>query len=261
MFDFIGTLSESKLISSTSNLEKYDDVELSELVVLYLCSLYMLYNDDHSKSFALSYAKRTIQYGTDFDKWRTSGTDLYVILHGIPDILDATLLVRWLREMSNDHVREQTHRALFSRIDHNFKIKNSAIRSVRRLVMDWDTLSQQDKRSAMTRLLSLLKARAQKSEVLDELEKMASNNKLNTAEIKNNLLLALSGSDHKKSVKENATSGATGAASIATAVGGLGANPAPGALGVGFAGSSGNYGIYQNQKGNERKRKALLIKR
>ena len=83
------------------------------------------------------------------------------------------LLVRWLREMASGHVNMATHRALFVKLDFNFKINNSSVRSGRRLVMDWKTINFGEKSLVMTRILQLLRIRAMKSEILSKLSKIA----------------------------------------------------------------------------------------
>ena len=196
MFEFIGTLSESHLIPSIANLRRFRADELADLVVLYVCTLYVLYSHKSSKRQAINYAHRTLQYGARFGHWQTGGTDLYVMLYGLKadDVelddqdssdkfksvvpLGEALLVRWLREMDHDHIQDNTHRALFTRLDFNFKITNSSIRAVRRLVMDWDNLDQYERQLATTRLLQLMRSRAQKGELLVALRHMANENDL-----------------------------------------------------------------------------------
>jgi hypothetical protein len=192
----MGTLSESRLISSTNALKKYDAEHLADLAVLYVCAIYILYCTNSTKHFAEKYARRTIQYGTQFNQWHTGATDLYAILFGLTaehikldnqeesdhfkSILPfgETLLVRWLRELNNSHLHSATHRSLFTRLDFNFKIKNSSIRAIRRLVMEWDDLDHHEQKLAMTRLLQLMRNRAQKSELLSELQNMADQHEL-----------------------------------------------------------------------------------
>lgn len=191
MFDFIGTLAESRLLPSTNSYSPFSAEDLSELAVLYICSLWMMYCDKDSHEKAISYANKTIQYGVNFEKWRTGGTDLYNILHGLmaDDIkldraaqsekfkfhvpIGKAALIRWLREMANGHVQVQTHRSFFVNLDFNFKIGNNSIRAVRRLAMDWKTINFGERSLCMTRLLQMLRARALKGEILPLLNSMA----------------------------------------------------------------------------------------
>ena len=201
MFDFIGTLSESHLIPSIANLRRYRADELADLVVLYVCTLYILYSHDETNQQARNYARRTLAHGITFERWQTGGTDLYVMLYGLKaddvelDDQDAsdrfksvvplgeTLLVRWLREMAADNIHDYTHRALFTRLDFNFKIGNSSIRAVRRLVMDWDNLDDYERRLAVTRLLQLMRSRAPRGELLATLRRLADHHDLEIEEV------------------------------------------------------------------------------
>jgi hypothetical protein len=190
-FEFMSTLAESKLIPAEDMTRRWRAHELADLVVLYVSALYILYSYPESQKFAVTYARRTVQYGVKFEKWQSGGTDIYVLLYGLKSghasLKDQAesdkfkkqmpfgepLLVKWLREMSGGRVFAPTHRSLFSRLDFNFKINTSSIRAVRRMAMDWDSLENHDKRLTMTRLLQLLKNRAPKCELLTELHKVA----------------------------------------------------------------------------------------
>lgn len=292
MFSLLNTLSESKLVPSQSTLTHYDAHELADLLVLYICAIYVLHHYDDTKGVARRYAKRTIMFGEDYDRWRMSANDLYAILYGLlahgvnlknPKSSDQfrkslplglSSLNRWIKAMSTDTMNNSTHRALFSRLDNNFKISNSTIRSIRRSVMDWDQLDNNDRRLIMTRLLQLLRLRAPKSELLPELHRLADEHRLEIDGLKSNavsdylspganekkggsLLVALAGvaagvAAAKAIARkdESASSGGTGAASIAaspTAVGGIG---------VGFD-PNGDKGVYQGAK----KKKPLILRR
>lgn len=190
MYEFIGDLSESKLIPSKSNLRRLTAQEVSDLVVLNLCALYILWSNSNTQDFAEKYAKRTLAHGSKFEKWQTNGTDLYILLYALsskealnkPDAsnkfrdnlpLGAPLLVRWLREMSQDKLSDSTHRSLFVKLDFNFKTNNNSIRAIRRLVLDWNDLDREEHKLAMTRLLQFMRARAARGEVVGKLSQMA----------------------------------------------------------------------------------------
>lgn len=186
-FEFINQLSESKLFPSKSNIKKFSAEDLTELAVLNLCAIYILYCIPEYKNFAISYAKKTIGFGVKFDRWTTGGTDLYVILHALMtdeyELADATqskkfmstlplgeaVLIRWLREMAAGRVTLSTHRALFIKMDFNFKIRNTSIRAIRRIVMDWATVGDHERKLATTRLLQFMRTRSPRSELLQKM--------------------------------------------------------------------------------------------
>ena len=191
MYDFINTLSESKLVPSQRHYHNYTAAELADMAVLYLCALYILFNNPASENFARQYARRTMMYGKNFDHWQNGGTDLYAIIHGLvnqdvaldhPETSDKfrktvpigeSVLIRWLSDMASNTIRTPQHRALFTRLDFNFKLANASIRAIRRLVMDWTDITPREHQLVMTRLLQLMRIRCPRSELLPELSKMA----------------------------------------------------------------------------------------
>ena len=197
----MGTLAESRLIPSVASFRQFRADELADLAVLYISTLQVLFSNKDTKHFAEQYAKRTLQSGTDFSRWKNSGTDLYVIMYGLKanDIklrdqkksdkfkniipLGDDLVVRWLREISSGKMSSTSHNKLFTRLDFNFKISNSSIRAVRRLVMDWDDLSHHERSLAVTRLMQLIRNRAQKGELISELRGMAERHDLEIEDV------------------------------------------------------------------------------
>lgn len=199
----MGTLAESRLIPSVASFRQFRADELADLAVLYISTLQVLFSNKDTKHFAEQYAKRTLQSGTDFSHWKNSGTDLYVIMYGLKanDVklrdqkksdklkniipLGDDLVVRWLKEISSGNMSSTSHNKLFTRLDFNFKISNSSIRAVRRLVMDWDELSHHERSLAVTRLLQLITNRAQKGELISELRGMAQRHDLEIEDVCN----------------------------------------------------------------------------
>lgn len=186
-FEFINQLSESKIFPSKASVKKFSAEDLSELAVLNLCALYILYCIPEYKEFAIRYAKKTIGFGIKFDRWTTGGTDLYVLIHALMtdeyELADKdsskkfmatfpmgeAVLIRWLREMAAGRVTLATHRALFIKMDFNFKIRNTSIRAIRRIVMDWTTVGNHERKLATTRLLQFMRSRAPRSELLQKI--------------------------------------------------------------------------------------------
>jgi hypothetical protein len=195
-YSFFDTLSESRLIPSKSTFRIYDAEALSNLTVIYLCALYIMYNNKSTSKSAMAYARRTLQYGINFSEWHTGGTDLYVLIYGlkvddvelnhpaISDRFKSTLplrddmIVRWLREMNSGHLTDSTHRQLFTRMDFNMKTSDNSIRAIRRLVMDWKNLTESEYRLAMTRMLQIIRIRAPRCELLGDLHKVSDTHNL-----------------------------------------------------------------------------------
>jgi hypothetical protein len=205
-FEFLNDLCESHLIPSKTSLKRWDAKKLSDLAYLYFMGLRVLLADDDTKQWAKDYCKKAGE-PNDFKGWRTNGNDLYVLLHAFDDDddewksvafekihLSSAMVRHWLR----NHTKEETHK-LFMRLDGMFNISDSAMKSMRRSITDWEDMDRDDRHDIVTKLIQMVHTRApSNSEILPQLKKL-------------------------QDIKEAASVGATGAASIATSVGGLGA--------------------------------------
>ena len=240
-FDFLSSISESKLISNKKTLVDYSSEELAVLAYINILSLRILLSEKESDVciFAQQYCRKTSQYN-NFKKWVTDGTDLYVVLYGLISDeardekekqkshnsythmpIDNSLIINWLKSCGEKKNVVDVSSKLFVKLDTMFRIGDSSLRSIRRLVMDWETITTEQRKLALTRLLQFMRSRAAKGEILPKLNKVAVMRDLEldnvanpeTGELKENLILTL----------ETASAGATGAASIAAVVGGLGA--------------------------------------
>lgn len=213
IYSFINNLCESHLIPSKVLLKHWDAKKLAELCYLYFLALRILLDTPDTRDWAKRYCIKAGE-NNDFATWRTTGNDLYVMLHALSvdpddtdDQADAKFLDRlnitpgiirhWLRQATHPQTRE-THR-LFMRLDSMFRIDSAAMRSLRLTVMEWDKTDEDEQHDVVVKLIQMIHTRAPgNSEVLPELKRL-------------------------DRMDESATAGATGAASIAAVAGGLGA--------------------------------------
>lgn len=204
MFAFINDLCESHLFPSQTSLKKWKSTKIAELAYLYFLGIRILLHKD--KTWAEAYCKKAGE-PNDFSSWRSSGNDLYVMLHALtadPNDEDSKVtddihitpgVIRtWLR-----HPEESKTHNLFVRLDGMLHISNSTMKSLRRIVGQWDKSDEAEQRATLTKIIQLIHARApSNSEILPKLKNFLT-------------------------IDESASMGATGAANVATAVGGLGA--------------------------------------
>jgi hypothetical protein len=205
MFAFLNDLCESQLISSRTSLQKWNMTKIAELAYLYFLGLRVLLSHDQTKKWAQDYCNKAGE-PNDFLSWRSSGNDLYVFLHALsadPDNDDIKVtndvhitpgVIRsWLRRSDG-----KTH-YLFTRLDGMFHISNAAMKSIRRIITEWDDADQDEQQATLTKLIQMIHSRApSNSEILPHLKKLVK-------------------------IDESASMSATNTASIATSVGGLGA--------------------------------------
>ncbi len=265
-------LTESRVFPTRQSLAREDFESISEAAYLCIIALRILLSEKKTHRWAEGYLKKT--YRTNFHSWRSDGTDLYIAIHalveenyrGHPYAFDATAVLRWLRALMQNSMNEgETHR-FFLRMDSLFRVRDTSLRSVRRLAMDWPDLEHYDQKLAMTRLLQMVRKRMPRSEMLSMLKTVAEHNDLELDDVCNpetgycpketktkptkgngfakhaaGFAAGMAGVHAFHKFNENATSGATGSASIATAT------TAVGGLGVGFD-PNGDKGIYQTAK-------------
>jgi hypothetical protein len=225
-FSFLSQLSESSLFPSKASLERYKAKQIGELTFLYLCAMRIAFLELETTRWAREYARKTVTWG-NFDQWRNNATDLYVLLHAIkPEQheegsswypLNHKLVMGWLKEYAMGHPHDEQTRRLFVRLDFDLRISDVAMRSLRRMIMEWPTLESPDKKLALTRLHMMLRSRAPKSELLGHIHFLM---------------------ERELELREDASSGASCSSNVATVAGGLGA---------GFD-ADGDWGIYSKPK-------------
>ena len=180
--------------------------KLRDLCYLYFLGLRILLSDAAAKKWARSYCSSAGD-PNDFSAWRNNANDLYAMLHALTADDQAAvkldispgLIRQWLRHVAIHDPEDDTHR-LFMRLDGMFHVSNSAMRAMRRIVLDWEDADQRDREDVLTKLIQMIHTLASSnSELLPELKKVS------------------------KEMTESATAGATSVASVATVTSGLGA--------------------------------------
>lgn len=199
---FLQSLSESKLLSSTSSYRKYTAKQIAELVYLHVIGLRILASEPLTQAWAHDYAVRSARY-LGFTKWYQNATDLHLLLHALisEDVelkmpekslefketlyFDETEIKRWLKDMCRGHINEPHTRSLFLHMDGQFQIKDSSMKAIRRIVQDWPRNTQRQKQLAMTRLLQIMRNRCRLSDVLVQLNHLAEELKLELENVAN----------------------------------------------------------------------------
>lgn len=173
-------ISESQLFRSKPAVEKKSVEELKEIAFISMLGLRIALSEDLLSEWAEEYVRKTFRRNK-FRDWRTDGTDLYAAMWGIlqaePDF-DLTMLERWLRRPDDFRQAKRTILNMTETLD----VDNESLRAIRRLVINWDDITEYQQKLAITRLLQIVRSRYQRSELLDKLNMLAKREKL---EIKN----------------------------------------------------------------------------
>ena len=215
-YPFLSDLCESRLFPSRAMLRHWKLEKLSELCYLYFIGLRILLEVHVTKAWARNYCGKAGET-SDFKSWRSNANDLYVMLFRLHDDEDLPLSPQlihvWLRHIAT-HDDEDATRRLFMRLDGMFHITNSTMKTIRRQVLYWTSLDSHEQHEVLIKVINQIYHRApSNSEILPHLKRLAA-------------------------LHESASSGATGAANVATVVGGLGTGFDP----------KGDRGIYGKKK-------------
>ena len=190
--EFIQEIQESRLISNKRNLKNYTYQEIADIAFLYFLTIQILRNELEYMTRIKKYVSATTRF-YNFDTYRSSGNDLYQLLHVLynhsaqkelknykkfvhPTVRSQALVI-WLNNISAPRNNAKDHRLLFA-IENGFDIKNTSYKAIRRLVEEWDGITQTQKQLSITRLLQAMRAHAPKSELLPWLEQFARKRKL-----------------------------------------------------------------------------------
>jgi hypothetical protein len=186
-FTLLPTLSESRLYPSERHLRRIDAHEAADLALLYIVALRVLLAERRSESWARDYARKT-STASSFAKWRPDGTDLSALLDALTAErsplegddayrsalpIDPGAILRWLRAEAHGTGEDRRTRAFVNRIDQMLRVRNSSMKAIRRMVIDWPDLSRHERELTITRLLQFLRDRAPTGEILPQLNDLA----------------------------------------------------------------------------------------
>lgn len=203
--EFIQDLIEARMTRDKSGQRLLSYRDCCERAYLTLLILELMRNYPQLIPNVKGYANKTCQYN-DYRYFRATATDLYNFIYfiiGDDDALeklkdpDAAKKVRvntsfprmavnrYLSNLKNN-LRPLQVPAMFVKLEADLNIVNSDYKAVRRAVVNWDRLSNQEKQNVTTRLLFAARAKLRSSDIIDDFEKAASIKNLETSRIKDN---------------------------------------------------------------------------
>ncbi|RYD64235.1 MAG: hypothetical protein EOP83_10290 [Verrucomicrobiaceae bacterium] len=180
--DFLKTLCESKLFPSQKSLESKSRSQIADLAFRYILILRILLLEEETRDFAKGYVKKAAEWG-NFHKWHPNANDFYLLLHGLDEVdhpsktkdhfpIHLDTIQRWLNALGRGQGNEATTRRIFMRLDSDLKIHSQTLRSMRRIVMNWDDQTTREKADTSEKLFKALRHDAPRSEILKPLMKI-----------------------------------------------------------------------------------------
>lgn len=180
-YQLINTLTESRLFRNKKIASALNVDDAANLVFVYLMALNVFNKDYDFAPLASEYSQRTVAFN-NFNSFRTSGTDLYIALNRLVgkdqeytsasdeiaiervrlNILD---MKRILNHFATNNIDTSKESALFLRFQKQLNIQDSMLISLRRLVVDWDNLNQNQRALVVTRMMQYLRQKAPRGEL------------------------------------------------------------------------------------------------
>ena len=185
----VNSLSESRLFRTK---KMANDVNINDAADLVFCHFLVLniFNKDYDFApLASDVASRTMVY-RNFDYFRTNGTDMYMALNRLmgkdndigdnekDEIAKSRLslhkadVLRFLLHYSNNRSDSSFEQRYLLRYQRNLNVQDGMLKSVRRLVGDWDNLSQNQRALVVTRLVQWFRRKARLAEIFPALLKL-----------------------------------------------------------------------------------------
>lgn len=188
-----GTYMESKFFLNPANAHVLDQRDLAEVAFVAIMCLYVLYETPHTRKAAAAYASNTMKWdmtGT-FARHRIQASDLYISLQALHDYersqiagqlkksenINAVQLQQMRVAKSKQPVKrflldvmyyqlQQPAVRFFFNLETQFYVVDSTLRTLRRNVGDWHSISKAEKIYTISRLTLWLKRHAPKYDMI-----------------------------------------------------------------------------------------------
>lgn len=185
-------LVESRQYRSLSDVKRLNLRNVADFAFLDLLNLFILSNEYETASISVRYADKTMSF-RNFAKARLSGTDLYTSLNILSDSTslfsskiqqnaeaDAVLrnklsvnlptVKRYLDLLADSKITPSDAAVLLLRLEKQLNITDSKLKSIRRLVQEWPSLTQMQRSLVVERMLQYYRKFAKRSELAVFLE-------------------------------------------------------------------------------------------
>lgn len=183
----VNTFTESRLFRNKNITASVNIDDAAELAFVQLLMLNVFNKDYDFAPLASQYAQRTGAY-TNFDYFRTSGTDLYIALNRLLGKDQAELnskdkiamsriaikkadVIRYLTHISVNKTDSGFEKTMLMRFERQLNVQDGMLKSLRRLVGDWDNLNQNQRSLVVTRMAQYMRKKANRSELTPALLK------------------------------------------------------------------------------------------
>lgn len=202
--DFVSSLFEARMTRDSSDQKVLTYTDCCERLYLTLMILQLLNQYPTYRQLASKYARDTKH--SNYNRFRMYSTDLYNFVYFVTGDEEALNKLkdpegaknirknvsfpimafnRFLTDLQTG-IASKGNLQLFLNIESKLKINNTTYKSIRRDLFNWTTVNERNKATAVTNLLYASRAKLRNSDIIDDLEKLASDRNLEVATVKDN---------------------------------------------------------------------------
>lgn len=202
--DFLSSLFEARMTRDSGDHKVLTYTDCSERLYITLLILQLLNQYPTYRQLASRYAKDTKH--SNYNRFRMYSTDLYNFVYFVTGDDEAlnklkdpegakkirkniTFPVmgfnRFLTELQTGIVGKGNLQ-LFLNIESKLKINNTSYKTIRRDLFNWSTVNERNQAEAVTKLLFAARAKLRNSDIIDDIEKLASDRNLEVSRVKDN---------------------------------------------------------------------------
>lgn len=194
-----GTYMESKFFLNPANAHTIDKRDLAEITYVTLMCIYVLYQNSHTRRDASAYASKTMKWDQsgNFARHRIQASDLYIALQALHDYEKSQIAGQLkpsteLTKVQNSQMRiakttQPVKRFLwdveqyglqfepprfFYNLEAQLYINDPTLRSLRRQVTSWATLTKSEKIYVISRLTLWLKRHSKLLDIIPLMNKL-----------------------------------------------------------------------------------------
>ena len=167
----INTLSESRLFRTKEALGRYSATDKAHIFYSILLSTIALAQDTKTNTWAQEYASSASAFG-NFDYFRTSGNDLYILAYSLQNELmamskpQAQVLIRVFRGIGRGKIDSSLIQQTLLRLEHMLNIGDTRLRNARRVIVNWTGSTDTERKTSLVQLHRYIRAKAKLAEVL-----------------------------------------------------------------------------------------------
>jgi len=199
--DFLSSLFEARMTRDSSDQKVLTYTDCAERLYLTLLILQLLNQYPTYRQLAYKYARDTKH--SNYDRFRMYSTDLYNFVYFVtgddealnklkdPESAKAMRKKSSFPTMAFNRYLSELQRGLISpslmqvflNIENGLAIRNTDYKNIRRNLFTFNDVSNREKQNLVTRLLHAARAKLRSSDIIEHLEKLASDRNLETGRV------------------------------------------------------------------------------